>query len=349
MNHSPARRALPVVFLAALAAVAIAALWMAASVLLLLFGAVLFAILLRAVSEAFSRLTGVPLPWSLAPVVIILLAVAALTVWFILPGLTEEFERFVEELPETIRQVEAFLERFGWRGRPLTGDDGFLSWLEDPERITQFGAVALTWTMGATAWLLVTFFIGVYVAINPGLYKRIVVQLVPPQYRARAAQVIDEVGHTLRWWLITRVISMAAVGVLTTVMLWLLGLPLAVALGLIAFVLTFVPYLGPIAATIPIAIVALTEGADMLVYAVALYTAIQSLEGFVVMPMAQNRLVHLPPAATLVSEVLMGVWFGLSGVVFATPLAAAMLPFVRLVYLEDVLGDRQDERPARRA
>jgi predicted PurR-regulated permease PerM len=335
-----ARRALPIVLLATLAVAALVALYAAAQVLLILFGALLFAILLRAFSEGLSHLTGLSVGWSLAVVVLLLFGLAGLTGWLVAPGLAEQFEELKEQLPEAARRIEEFLQRLGWRERALTGEDGILEWLEEePERLAEIAGQVLTGAAGAIAWLAIMFFVGIYFAINPRLYVDGVIRLAPPRRRARAAEVMEELGTTLRWWLITRVVSMTAVGVLTTVMLAVLGVPLAVLLGLVAFVLTFVPYLGPIAATIPIAVVALAEGADLLVYAVVLYTLIQSLEGFVIMPMAQDRLVHLPPAATLISEVLMGAWFGLVGVVFATPLAAALLPLVKRIYLEDTLGD----------
>jgi predicted PurR-regulated permease PerM len=336
----PLRRALPIVFLAAVALVALAALHAAAEVLLLLFGAILLAILLRASSEGVSRVTGLSVHWALAVVVLLLASLIGLMAWWVAPSLGEQLEELGQQLPEAVRRLEEALRRLGWRERVLTGQNGILAWLEEePEVLAEIARQVLTGLAGGIGWLAIMFFVGIYLAINPRLYVEAAVRLVPPRRRGRAAEVIAELGTTLRWWLITRVVSMTAVGVLTAVMLAALGVPLAPLLGLIAFALTFVPYLGPIAATIPIAVVALAEGAGTLVLAVALYTVIQSLEGFVIMPLAQNRLVHLPPAATLVSEVLMGAWFGVVGVVFATPLAAALLPVVKRVYLEDTLGE----------
>jgi predicted PurR-regulated permease PerM len=325
----PLRRALPIVFLAAVALVALAALHAAAEVLLLLFGAILLAILLRASSEGVSRVTGLSVHWALAVVVLLLASLIGLMAWWVAPSLGEQLEELGQQLPEAVRRLEEALRRLGWRERVLTGQNGILAWLEEePEVLAEIARQVLTGLAGGIGWLAIMFFVGIYLAINPRLYVEAAVRLVPPRRRGRAAEVIAELGTTLRWWLITRVVMLAA-----------LGVPLAPLLGLIAFALTFVPYLGPIAATIPIAVVALAEGAGTLVLAVALYTVIQSLEGFVIMPLAQNRLVHLPPAATLVSEVLMGAWFGVVGVVFATPLAAALLPVVKRVYLEDTLGE----------
>jgi predicted PurR-regulated permease PerM len=339
------RRAALTVLIAILAAVALLAFWTAAQVLLLFFGALLLAIVFRAFATALCRYTRLPEWLGLAIAVITLIGGIGLAGWFLMPHVIEQFEEFVQQLPEAARQIEALLERYGLRPQVLTGENGLAAWLAEPEELARYAGNAVAWILQGISAILIMFFVAVYFSIEPSLYTAAIVRMTPPARRERARQVIDELAYTLRWWLLTRLVSMAAVGLLTTIMLWLLGVPLAVLLGLQAFALTFVPYVGPIVATIPIAIVTLAESPGMVVWAVALYTGIQSIEGFVIMPLAQERFVHLPPAATLISEVLMGVWLGPLGVVFATPIAAAALPLVKRLYLEDTLGDEDVAEP----
>jgi predicted PurR-regulated permease PerM len=338
------RRILTTIGIAALVVVLLLALWTAAQVLLLFFGALLLAILLRAAAEALAGHTPLSTGWSLALVVALLLVGTGLAAWFVAPVLTHQVQEFVNELPRALHRIEQFLQRYGWGEQFLTRTGGLMEWLEDQDVLEQHATTVFSWILNGISGLLIMFFIAVYFSAEPGLYTNGTVRLFPPARRPRAARVIAELGHTLRWWLLTRLVSMFAVGVLTTIMLLILGVPLAPLLGFQAFLLTFIPYIGPIAATIPIALVALAEGATIFLWAIVLYTAIQSLEGFLIMPLVQERIVHLPPAATLISEVLMGVWFGLIGIVFATPLAAALLPLVRMLYVEDVLGDQPDRK-----
>jgi predicted PurR-regulated permease PerM len=338
-----ARRAATAIVILLLAAVALLALGMAAQMLLLFFGALLLAIVFRAFSGALCRYTRLPQGLSLAVVIVAMVATISLAAWLLSPYVAQQFEQFMEQLPESARRIEQFLERRGMAPQILTGPNGLAAWMADPEQLAQRAGTVVSWIIQGIAALLIMFFVAVYFSIEPDLYTSAIVRVTPPAKRERARQVVDELAHTLRWWLLTRLVSMAAVGFLTTVALWLVGVPLAILLGLQAFALTFVPYVGPIVATIPIAVVALAEGPTTLVWAVAIYTFIQSIEGFAIMPLAQERLVHLPPAATLISEVLMGVWFGPLGVVFATPIAAGMLPVVKRLYLEDTLGDHVDD------
>jgi predicted PurR-regulated permease PerM len=331
-------RALTAVLLVVLAAVALLAFWTAAQVLLLFFGALLLSIVFRAFSGGLCKYTRLSQGLSLAVVIVTLVVGIGLAAWFLAPQVVEQFEQFMQQLPQAVRQIEEFLERRGLAPRILTGPNGLAAWLEEPEELARGASTAVSWILQGISALLIMFFVAVYFSIEPGLYTSALVRLTPPARRDRVRQIIDELAHTLRWWLLTRLVSMAAVGFLTTMALWLLGVPLAILLGLQAFALTFVPYVGPIVATIPIALVALAEGPTTLLWALALYTVIQSIEGFAIMPLAQQRFVHLPPAATLISEVLMGVWFGPLGVVFATPLAAGLLPVAKRLYIEDTLG-----------
>jgi len=60
----------------------------------------------------------------------------------------------------------------------------------------------------------------------------------------------------------------------------------------------------------------------------------------------QRRAVHLPPALTLSAQIILGVLAGFLGLLFATPLVAAGLVLVRMIYVEDILGDRESGAPA---
>lgn len=113
------------------------------------------------------------------------------------------------------------------------------------------------------------------------------------------------------------------------------------ALGLLAGLLDFIPFIGPIIEAVPVLLVAFTAGPQMVLWVALLYFAVQQVEGNVLVPLIQKRAVSLPPALTVVSAVGMGVLFGFAGMVFATPLLVAIMVVVRMVYLRDVLGERE--------
>jgi predicted PurR-regulated permease PerM len=189
----------------------------------------------------------------------------------------------------------------------------------------------------------VVFAIGIYFAIEPGLYRRGFIKLLPLADRRRAHEVIDATGNTLWWWIIGVMISMATIGVLTTIGLWILGIPLAPTLGLLTGLLAFIPNFGPILSAIPPMLLGLMISPMDAFYVVMLYLIVQAIESNIVTPQVQKRTVSMPPVLGMVGQLLFGVFFGFLGLLLATPLVAAIIVLVKMLYVEDVLGDKENE------
>lgn len=122
--------------------------------------------------------------------------------------------------------------------------------------------------------------------------------------------------------------------------LWLLGVPLALSLGFLAGLLELVPYVGPVLAAVPALLLAFVQAPELGLYVLLLYVGVQQLEGDLLTPIIQEVAVDLPPVLTLVATFVMGALFGVLGLLVATPLAALALVLVRMLYLEDVLGEK---------
>ena len=180
----------------------------------------------------------------------------------------------------------------------------------------------------------------VYFAIAPAVYVGGMVHLVPIWYQPRARGIILEMGGTMQGWLLGQLIDMIVVGVLAGLGLYLLQAPLALALGVLAGLFTFIPYFGTIIAGVLGAVVGLAVSLDETLWIVGLFLVCHGIEGYLVSPFVQRRTVHLPPALTLLSMVVLTAFFGLLGVLVATPLIAVLMVGVTRVYVEDVLGDR---------
>jgi predicted PurR-regulated permease PerM len=122
-------------------------------------------------------------------------------------------------------------------------------------------------------------------------------------------------------------------------------MPLALTLGLLAGLLSFIPNIGPILSFVPAGLLAIPQGFSQVLYVGLLYIGIQTVESYVITPPMQRRMVSLPPALTISAQVILGVLFGFLGLLLATPLAAAVLVLVKMLYLEDVLGEPPDGGP----
>jgi predicted PurR-regulated permease PerM len=328
--------------LAALAAVAVIGLsvWVLgglADPLLLVFAGVLLAIFLRGTSGWLSRHTRLPAGWALAVVLVTLAGLVALSAWLMAPSIATQIDELTRRVPEAADRLSNRLEHYGW-GRKLVSQ--VTDWNLPALRRTLAGATSfLSTSAGVVTSFVVFLFVGLFLAIDPSAYRRGVLRLVPIRKRARAAVVLDEVGGVLGQWLLGKFLSMAVVGGLTYGGLALLGIPLAPTLALLAALLTFIPYVGPLLALVPAILLGWLEGPTQAGYVFALYMGIQLVESYLLTPLVQKRTVSLPPALTIVSQVVMGTLIGGLGIVLATPLAAALLVVVKRAYVQDALGD----------
>jgi len=196
-----------------------------------------------------------------------------------------------------------------------------------------------TTTFGVLSSVLLVLFVAIFCAVDPALYRRGLIHLLPIDKRPRAREVLDEAGHSLRWWIVGQLFSMTVVGAATGIGLWFLGIPFFVTLGILAGVLTFIPNFGPILSAVPALLLALTLGPLNALYVVLLYIGVQAVESNLLTPLVQQRNVDLPPVLNVGVQVVMGVLFGILGLIVAAPLTVLGMVLVKRLYVEDTLGD----------
>jgi predicted PurR-regulated permease PerM len=178
-------------------------------------------------------------------------------------------------------------------------------------------------------------FVCLYVAFDPAGYRNGVLALVSRENRSRAIRILHAVAEALRRWFVGRLVAMLLIGGLTALGLGLIGIPLGITLGLLAGLLNFIPYIGPITSFVPAGLIALLQGPAAVLWVLLLYVGVQILESYLVTPLVQARAVHLPPALTITAQVVLGLIFGAAGLLFATPLTAAALVVVQVIREED--------------
>ena len=309
--------------------------WRIANVLLLGFGGVLVAVLLRHLAKILNRWTRLPVGASLAVVVLGLVLLAVLFVSSAGPAVAVQFEQLWQALPQALAGFRDFVARYDW-GRNLLETSG-------PPRTGTFVNLAtglLGTVFNALADALLVLVVALFLAADPAPYRRGLLRLVPPARRGRGAEVLDALATGLWHWILGQSIAMLGVGLITAAGLTLLGIPLAVALGILAGLLNFIPYLGPILSGAPAVLIAFAQSPIDALYTLLLFVFIQSFEGYVLTPMVQRRAVSIPPALGILTIVGLGALFGAYGVLFATPLLLVAMILVRMLYVEDALGDR---------
>jgi predicted PurR-regulated permease PerM len=309
--------------------------WHLRHIFVLALGAVVIAAVLLAATDATRRIVPLGHGWSLAIAgVLILLGISAI-VWVGWPNLKSQSSNLLEQLPQAVSELESqlgieFTDQSGELSGTLEGLFGSI--LRDAANFLQTALLAAT-------GLVLVVIAGIYLAINPKLYKAGLTLLFPPEQHDRANRALNRTGRALKLWLIGQLISMTIVGVLVGIGAWAIGLPSPLALALFAFLTDFVPYIGPLVGAIPGLLLALGNGWDTVLWAGALYLGVQQIESHLVAPLVQQETVKIPPALFLLSSVAMGALFGISGVVLAGPLTVTAFVLVRTIYIEETLGE----------
>lgn len=325
---------------AAIAAVAVAA----SSVFLLLFGAILLAILLRAAVDALARRTGLQPGRAYAIVLVVLALAMAGAVYFVGATVADQFSNLTEELPKSAARVREYLKGSAWgrevlRWAPAAKD----AVAGQPEEAASHVAQVFSTTFGAAGDAVLLLFLTIYLAGSPDRYVDGVVRLVPIAKRPRAREVLEAVGGRLRGWMLGQLVAIATVGLVSAIGLKLIGAPQFLILALTAGLFTAIPYLGPIIGSGIGVLAMLTQGPAMALKAFLVFSVAETLEGYVVTPLVQQKLAELPPVVTLFAIALAGVLFGVPGLIVAAPLAVAIQTSVEELYVKDTLGDHGDE------
>jgi len=331
----PQARIATVLRLSALALGAGLMMWLLSSVVLLLFFAVLLATTLRGASQALASRLRVPVNLVVGVIAFLLLLLVA-GFWLIVgPSLAQQGSDLIEKLRGEGSQLVAEYGRTGW-GKEV------VQHLQQGAPAAEVAAPAmhvLSLTLDTVAGLVLLVITALYLALSPDLYIDGFIRLMPISRRAQVRSVMHVSGRTLQRWLMGQLVDMAAVGVLTGIGLGILGVPSPLALAALAGILTFIPYFGAVLAGIPAVLVALSQGPKLALWTLGVFVLTHLIEGYVISPLVQKRMVELPPAITVLSMTAAGALFGPLGIVLGTPLAAAGIVLVREFYVADMLGD----------
>jgi predicted PurR-regulated permease PerM len=328
------------------ACISIFLVWQTVSSLLIIFAGVLFAAFLDAAARTIATILPANRAWRLTLVLLLLLALAAFGLLWGAGKVPAQIHLLLQVMETQLDVVQQHLLSFGvdLLG-PETGRN-FARWFFDQGRLFSNAQMVLGTATSFLTNTLIIVFLGILFAFDPSSYRESLVFLVKRSYRARARAVLDEMGSVLRLWFIGQVIRIVLMTLSVWIALYLIGLPGPFVLGFQAGLSNFIPYLGPIVAAIPIALVAMPLGGLVLVWAVVVYTIIQSIEGYVIGPLIQRQAVATPPAWTLVAILLLGALFGVMGIALAMPLVAIGRVAVIRFYVEDYLGDDVSNRTA---
>ncbi len=322
----------------------------ATQVVLVIFGGLILAAYFSGIASWLERHTPLGPRLSITAVLVAHAAAVGLFVWWAVDSLVPEVRRLSEELPKAAMQLFERVRDTEWGATLIDAVPSVDGLLPGAEWLASITGV-LSGFAGVVINGALLLFVGIYVAAGPRPYREGFMRLIPPARRDRIGKVLDECIHTLRLWVLGRMVGATIIGVGVWIGLSLLDVPLSLLLGLLSGALTFVPNIGPITSAIPPLMLAFVEAPMKAVWVVVLYIGLQLLESYLLTPLIERRAVQVPPALVLAAQITMAVLAGLVGLAIAPPLVALVIVITRRLYVEDVLLDTfpEDEPRPRRS
>ena len=303
-------------------------------VVLMVFGAVILAMLLRLGAQPIMRWLHLPEALALLLSGILILAIVGGTGYLFGTRISDEFQDVLRRASSASASIEATLQGSAFGNfllSHLSGADFSLT------------TVVSSFLRGGTSFVeavIIMAISGVYLAAQPRVYRDGLIWLFPPKSHARAAEIIDGIGEALRLWLLGQLVEMILIGALSMLAVWITGVPSPLALGLIAGISEFIPYIGPLLGAIPAILVALTKSPETALWTLLAYLAIHQIEGQIVAPLIQRHMVSIPPAVMLLGIAALTYLFGMIAVIFAAPIVVVIFATVNLLYVRDTLGEK---------
>lgn len=307
-------------------------LWHLRWVLLILFGAVVVAVALDVLIELIQQRSRLKRPLALSIVLGLLFLAGTLIGQLLLPELISQFQQLVRDLPQLFVKLSDLLNSDP-RLQELSSSMGANLNLKGLQPLLGFAGGAAN----TTIQLFLMVLLAVLLALDPGAHRSMVIAISPRPVREQVSGLLDESRTALGGWLSGMTLSATTVFLLTWGGLALLKAPLALLSALVCGLLTFVPTIGPTAATLLPTGLALLQSPQLMVSVLVFRLVLQNLEAFLLTPLLLRKTVNLLPTVALMSQLSLGALLGLPGVLLALPLVVVLQVLMQRVVVGQIM------------
>jgi predicted PurR-regulated permease PerM len=303
------------------------------TIVLVLLMALLFAVVLSGPVNYLAR-RGIPKVLGVLAVLGCFVVALWLASVAVIPVIQEQAEQFISDFPALLDEVQGLAASLG-------GTD-LRSLLERVEE-TVFSNVTLSSVLDVGRSItegvslgLVAFIITVYLVVHPTMLVDGFVSLFPAGRRERVRDVLGKMYQAVRKWFLGQLSAMVIIGALTTIALYIIGIPYAFFIGTLSGILAFIPLVGTFISLIPQVILALAVDPVLVVWVLLSSIAIHQIEAHVIHPIVMSRAVTLHPVVVVSAILIMGTLFHVIGLLLAVPLVAALSVLVRELWISQM-------------
>jgi predicted PurR-regulated permease PerM len=257
--------------------------------------------------------------------------ILALLFWFMGAKISKQIAVLSDSLPQTVNTAKHKLSE-------TTLGNKVLSYLSDDNSDQMFATAKqfFSTSFGVLGDLYIILFLAIFFTTSPNLYKDGIIKLIPEDKKELGHCVIDRISYALKGWLKGMMLSMVLVFILLGIGLGIMSIPVALVLALLTGLLKLIPNFGSAAAMVPGVLLALTISTNTAIIVALIYVVTQTIVSYIVTPLIQKRMIDLPPALTILAQVLMGTLSGVLGVILAVPLLAIVMILVDELYVKKI-------------
>ena len=311
-------------------------LWQLRWVLLVLFGAVVLAVALDVLIHQLQSRFRLDRPRALLVVLATLLLAGVVIGQLLLPELFTQVQQLGRDLPQLINKVSTLL---GQDPRLASINQAVSPGL-NPDNLQSIGRQLLGVAGGAAnsmVQVLLAMLLGILLVLDPASHRGMVLAITPRPARDLMLELLNESRQALGGWLSGMTLSSTTVFLLTWGGLAVLQAPLPLLSGLVCGLLTFVPTIGPTAATVLPVGLALLQSPQLLISVLVFRLVLQNLEAFLLTPLLLRKTVNLLPTVALMAQLSLGALLGLPGVLLALPLVVVLQVVMQRVVVQQVM------------
>ncbi len=306
-------------------------------VFLLLMASSLIALFFNAVSNRVKKWTGLGNGVSLAVTIVLIIVLLGLFFWMVGAEAQIQFKEMQEAVPVMIDNAQSYLNK-SEIGRKVSD---YVSDIENQKKVLPFLQSFFTSSFGVFGDLYIVIFLSIFLSVAPFDYVNGIVNLVPRRGKVKAKQLLENLGTNLQKWMKGAIVSGFVIATFIAIALLILGIDMWLILAIFAGLLNVIPNFGPIIAMIPGVLVALLTSPTLALLVAGSYILSQTIEGNLITPNIQKKLLNIPPALLISFQVLMGTLLGGWGIVLAVPILVIVITVVKKLYLDENMGGEE--------
>lgn len=300
------------------------------NVLLMVLAGAMIAVYFHGLADMIQRKTRMKRRWAMAISIFGSFAMLVTLLWFMGTKIQVQIQQLSNSLPITIANAKAKLAETPIGNKILD----YVSNDDTSKKLMSTASHFFSTSFGVLGNLYVILLLSSFFTANPDMYKNGIILLVPKSKKELSSCVIDRISLALKGWLKSTMLSIVLITVILTVGLSLFGIPVALVLALIAGLLKIVPNFGSFLAMIPGVLLAFTISTNTGIAVTLLYIVSQTVVSSIITPIVQNRMINLPPALTIIAQVIMGTLSGGLGIILAVPLLSIVMILVDELYVK---------------